>query len=117
MIEIRRGKYIGRNKSTAYKDLIWTVATASNLTADIEIQTRETFETIEQNLKELNSSKSQIISVNIYLADINDKVIMETIWKEWIGSIPNNWPQRACLGVNLEGNVLIEATVTAVRNY
>ncbi|HFQ4854238.1 TPA: RidA family protein, partial [Vibrio vulnificus] len=34
---------------------------------------------------------------------------------EWLGENPEHWPQRACLGVTLEGDVLIEVTVTAVR--
>jgi hypothetical protein len=38
------------------------------------------------------------------------------VWKDWLGDNPENWPQRACLGVELEGDVLIEVTVTAVRN-
>ena len=34
-----RGKYIGRNAASAYKDLMWTVATALDTTLDIEVQT------------------------------------------------------------------------------
>ncbi|MFW1174908.1 RidA family protein, partial [Vibrio parahaemolyticus] len=30
MIERKRGAYQGRNKSSAYKDLVWTVATSSD---------------------------------------------------------------------------------------
>jgi len=46
---------------------------------------------------------------------MSDKQKMDTEWKTWIGDNPEHWPQRACLGVNLEGDVLIEVTVTAVR--
>jgi len=44
-----------------------------------------------------------------------DKQKMDTVWKTWLGANPEHWPQRACLAVNLEGDVLIEVTVTAVR--
>ena len=40
---------------------------------------------------------------------------MDVVWCEWFGENPQDWPQRACLGVDLEGDVLIEITVTAVR--
>jgi enamine deaminase RidA (YjgF/YER057c/UK114 family) len=84
MIERKRGIYDGRNKSSAYKDLVWTVATSSDNSVGIEQQTKLTLDTIQANLIEL-------------------------------GANPDHWPQRACLGVNLEGDVLIEITVTAVR--
>ena len=41
---------------------------------------------------------------------------MDSVWNTWIGNNPENWPQRACLGVNLEGNYLIEITVVALRD-
>jgi len=77
---------IGRSQSTRYKDLVWTVATATNEGLDLVGQTAETLHSIDVSL----------------------------VWNEWIGSNPDNWPQRACLGVSLGGNWLIEVTVTAV---
>ncbi len=47
---------------------------------------------------------------------MDDKSKMDAVWKAWIGEDPKHWPQRACLGVVLEGNVLIEVTVAAVRS-
>ena len=41
---------------------------------------------------------------------------MDSVWKSWFGQNSEHWPQRACLGVNLEGDVLIEITVTAIRS-
>ena len=116
MIERVRGTAIGRNKSSAYKDLVWTVATASDEHLDLTAQTKQTLEMIEKSLNELGSGKSQIVSAQVFIADIADKPVMDKVWNEWIGSDPDNWPQRACLGVELEGNYLIEVVVTAVKN-
>lgn len=115
MIERKRGIYNGRNKSSAYKDLVWTVATSSDTSLDIKGQTRLTLDTIQDNLVELGSDKTKIVSAQVYIADMNAKSSMDTVWCEWFGNNPQDWPQRACLGVDLEGNVLIEITVTAVR--
>ena len=115
MIDRIHGIYDGRNKSSAYKDLVWTVATSSDTSVCIKYQTKLTLEKIQSNLIELNSDKSKILSAQIYISDMKNKEKMDLIWKEWIGLNPDNWPQRACLGVNLEGNVLIEVTVTAIR--
>ena len=114
MIKRVRGLYEGRNKSSAFKDLVWTVATSSDTTLNIQGQTKATLETIESNLKALNSNKRSIVSAQVFMANIDDKNQMDSIWKEWIGNNPDNWPQRACLGVSLEGAVLVEVTVVAV---
>ncbi|MCV6622009.1 MAG: RidA family protein [Cellvibrionaceae bacterium] len=116
MIERKRGAYEGRNKSSAYKDLVWTVATAKDTSLGIEQQTRSTLEVIQGNLQELGSDKTQIVSAQVYIANMQDKVIMDSVWKAWLGPNPQHWPQRACLGVDLEGDTLIEVTVTAVRS-
>ena len=116
MIERKPGIYEGRNKSTAYKDLVWTVATSSNTSLGIEEQTRLTLNTIQENLLELGSDKSRIVSAQVYIANMAEKNQMDKVWKEWLGPNPDHWPQRACLGVALEGDVLIEVTVTAVRD-
>ncbi|WDD98447.1 RidA family protein [Thalassomonas actiniarum] len=116
MIERKPGIYPGRNKSSAYKDLVWTVATSSDTNVGIEEQTRLTLETIENNLLEMASDKSRIVSAQVYIANMQDKGKMDAVWQAWLGTGPQHWPQRACLGVTLEGDVLIEVTVTAVRD-
>lgn len=114
-IERKRGIYPGRNKSSAYKDLVWTVATSPDTSLDLKGQTRLTLEVIQANLLELGSDKSRIVSAQVYIAHMPDKNRMDEVWQEWMGNNPDHWPQRACLGVDLEGDVLIEVTVTAVR--
>ena len=115
MIERRRGRYIGRNKASAYKDLVWTVATASDDSLDLAEQTRESLAIIEQNLTELNSDKTRIVSAVVYITRIEDKAIMDAQWNTWIGDNPDHWPQRACVAVQLAGNTLVEITVQAIR--
>ncbi|RDE18413.1 RidA family protein [Motiliproteus coralliicola] len=115
MIERVRGQYIGRNRSSAYKDLVWTVATASDTSLPMEGQTRLALQTIDSNLAELGSDKTRIVSAQVYIADMAAKSEMDRVWKTWIGEDPDHWPQRACLGVALEGETLVEITVTAVR--
>lgn len=115
VIERKPGIYNGRNKSSAYKDLVWTVATSADTSLDIKGQTQLTLDTIQNNLVELGSDKTKIVSAQVYIADMNYKQSMDSVWCDWFGDNPQDWPQRACLGVDLEGDVLIEVTVTAVR--
>lgn len=117
MIERKRGDYPeGRSQSSAYKDLIWTVVTATDEHLDLVGQTTQALCTLEKNLVELGSDKTRMLSANVFISDINDKPIMDKVWNQWIGSNPEHWPQRACLGVDLGGNWMIEITVTAARS-
>lgn len=115
MIKRLRGKYIGRNASSAYKDLVWAVGTAQDTTQGIEEQTRQTLAAIEANLQTLGSDRSRIVSAQVYLAHMSDKPAMDRIWCDWIGDDPQHWPQRVCVGLDLHGDMLIEISVTAVR--
>ncbi len=115
MIERKRGQYQGRNKSSAYKDLVWTVATSPDTSLSIEEQTKMALEVIEQNLVELGSDKTLIVSAQVFISSMENKKKMDKVWRKWIGQNPQHWPQRACLGVNLEGDTLIEVTVVAIR--
>lgn len=115
-IERRRGVYQGRNKASAYKDLVWTVATAADTTQDLAGQTRQSLEVIQNNLLELGSDKTRIVTSIVYVTDIKNKKSMDDVWCEWLGENTDHWPQRACLGVDLAGDTLVEITVTAVRD-
>ncbi len=115
MIERLRGKARGRNRASAWKDLVWAVATAEDVSLDITGQTRQTLATIEKNLATMGSDKHRIVSAQVYVASLKDKAAMDAVWNEWLGDNPDHWPQRACLGVALEGGALVEITVTAAR--
>ena len=115
MIERIRGQARGRNRASAYKDLVWAVATTDDTSTDIAEQTRQTLATIEKSLATLGSSKLRIVSAQVFLARIADKAAMDAVWCAWLGDDPNHWPQRACVGAVLEGRALVEIVVTAVR--
>ena len=81
MIERKSGIYDGRNKSSAYKDLVWTVATSSDTSVGIEEQTKLTLDTIQANLVELGSDKTRIVSAQVYIANMSEKKLMDSVWK------------------------------------
>jgi len=117
MIDRSGGGYPpGRSKSSGYKDLVWIVATAKDESLDLVAQTSQTLASIDESLAEMGTDKTRIVSAQVFIANINDKPVMDEVWNQWIGDNPDNWPQRACLGVDLGGNWLLEVTVTAVRN-
>ena len=52
-------------------------------------------------------------ATTVYLTEIANKVEMDEVWNAWIG--PDNWPQRACVGVQLAPGDLVEIVVVAAR--
>lgn len=79
MIERKCGSYDGRNKSSAYKDLVWTVAISADTSVGIAEQTKNTLHTIQENLLELGSDKTKIVSAQVYIANMRDKSVMDAV--------------------------------------
>ncbi len=88
---------------------------AADTTLDIKGQTRQTLEIIDRLLADATTDKSQIMSVTIYLKDIeNDYAAMNEIWDAWVADIEAL--PRTCVEAKLYApDVLVEMTVTAVR--
>ncbi len=103
----------GRSRAVAYRDLVFTVATAPDSSAGIEGQTEQTLGCIERNLAEAGTDKTRLLSATVYVTDIANKAEMDAAWNAWIG--PGNWPQRACVQAALAGDTLVEITVIAAR--
>ncbi|WP_448565786.1 RidA family protein [Thalassotalea ganghwensis] len=93
-IERIAGIYQGRSTSSAYQDLVWTVATAGDTTLDIVGQTKATLTTIENNLLALGSDKHDIVSAQVYIVNIDEKPLMDAIFCQWLGDGPQHWLKK-----------------------
>lgn len=88
---------------------------ASDLDLDIQGQTQQTLDIIDQFLKDAGSDKSHIMSVTIYLKDIEkDYAAFNEVWDEWVADIEAL--PRTCVEAKLyDPKVLVELTVVAVK--
>ena len=100
-----------RSKAVVHNGLVYTVATAPNKSAPLYEQTREALAAIDRNLAEAGSNKSHILTATVFITDMGRKPEMNRAWDEWVDR--ENPPMRACLGVALEGDALVEIIVTA----
>ncbi len=107
------GKAFGRSKSVAHNGIVYTVVTAPDVSADLKGQTQQALEQLDANLAEAGTDKSCLLSVTIYITDMSKKPVLNAVWDAWIGS--DNWPQRACVEVELEGDTLVEMVVIAAK--
>ena len=88
---------------------------ASDFDLDIKGQTQQTFDMIDQFLANAGTDKSQILSVTIYLKDIeNDYAAFNEVWDAWVADI--DALPRTCVEAKLyDPQVLVELTVVAVK--
>jgi len=112
-IERFAGGAAGRSRASAWRDLVFTVATAEG--ASLAEQTRKTLAIIDRNLADAGSSRSRLLSATVYVTDITNKAEMDAVWCEWIGR-QEDWPQRACVQAALASGTLVEITVIAARD-
>lgn len=99
-----------------HQDTVYLAGQVGNdLNADIQQQTRETLANIEQLLAEAGSDISRILSVTIYLKDIDAHFAgMNQVWDQWL---PEGLaPARAAVEAKLcEPEILVELSVIASR--
>jgi len=109
------GSAKGRSTTVARGDTVWTVSNARNLGGDIRAQVAETLDLLDASLRRAGSDKTQLLSVQVILADISHREIFDEIWCRWIGDNPEHWPQRAVLAAALAPGLLLEIMATASR--
>ena len=88
---------------------------AEDLSLDVRGQTQQTLDLIDQFLADAGTDKSHILSVMIFLKDIeNDYAGMNEIWDSWCADIQAL--PRTCVEAKMyRPDVLVEMTVVAVK--
>lgn len=88
---------------------------ASDTSLDIRGQTQQTLDIIDQFLQDAGTDKSHILSVTIYLKDIEkDYDAFNEVWDAWVADIEAL--PRTCVEAKLyQPDVLVEMTVVAVK--
>jgi enamine deaminase RidA (YjgF/YER057c/UK114 family) len=113
MIQRFAGKIPSRSRAVAHDGLVYTVATAAEKSPSLYEQTRQALAAIDKNLADAGSNKSRILRATVYITDMSKKSDMNRAWDEWVDMA--NPPQRACIGVALEGTDLVEILVIAAQ--
>jgi 2-iminobutanoate/2-iminopropanoate deaminase len=67
---------------------------------DVESQTKQVIANVERALRAAGAELSDVVSVIVYLADIDDWGRFNTVYRELM---PQPYPTRTALGANLRG--------------
>lgn len=105
------GAHAGRSRAVTFGGLVFAVAVAREKSPSMREQTRGALAVIDESLALAGSDKSRILTAMVYIADMARKAEMNDAWLAWVD--PASPPMRACLGVALEGQDLVEIVVTA----
>lgn len=97
-----------------FNGLVWLAGQVGHGDTVYE-QTVEMLANVEAQLARAGSSKSRILSAQIWLADIADFDEMNAVWDAWVD--PENPPARACGEARLaSSDYRVEIIVTAAQN-
>jgi enamine deaminase RidA (YjgF/YER057c/UK114 family) len=89
--------------------------TAEDVSGDIEAQTKSVLKQIDAYLAQAGTSKTQLVSANIWLSSIADAPGMNKVWESWIGR--DNTPARATVESKLATPaILVEIMVQATHS-
>ena len=81
---------------------------------DIKGQTAEVLAEIDRLLAKCGSSKSKVLSAQIWVTDIRNRAPMNEVWTAWVD--PKNLPARACVEAKLaDPACLVEIMVVAAK--
>lgn len=105
----------GRSRVVARGAQVFAVANASDVQAGFDAQFAQTLEMLDQHLAHVGSSRASLLSVQIFMADLQYKQQMDAAWRKWIGDDEAAWPQRAVIGAQLDAGLLVELVAVAFR--
>lgn len=105
----------GRSRVVARGAQVFAVANASDAGLDFGGQLAQTLAMLDAHLAHVGASRAGLLSVQIFLTDFQNKPVLDTAWREWIGEDSAAWPQRAVIGAQLDGGLLVEMVATAFR--
>lgn len=100
---------------TVFNEMAHFVEVASDERGDMLSQTEQVFSQAEEMLARVNSDKSRLVSVTIYVTDFANLDVFNNAWKNWL---PEGCaPSRACLKVELANPLyLVEIAFIAAVN-
>ncbi|MBW8285027.1 MAG: RidA family protein [Rhizobium sp.] len=101
-----------RSRMVKYNGMCFLSGQFSDSDGDITQQTRETLAKIDDLLQRAGTSKSRLLTAQIWLRDMADFADMNKVWDAWID--PENPPTRCCGQVLMaDPDMRIEVVVSA----
>jgi enamine deaminase RidA (YjgF/YER057c/UK114 family) len=86
----------------------------ADATQDIEQQTQTMLDKVDKLLQSANSNREHMLSATIYIKDMRDFAVMNTVWDNWLPE--GHAPARACVQASMaRPELLVEISVIAAQ--
>ncbi len=114
-IDINEATGAVTSRCVAYGDMVHIGGiTARDTSGDVAAQMRDILETVDGYLAKAGASRTDVLTVQVWIKDMALFADMTAVWNEWVH--PEIPPARACVSGDLyQPDILVEVTVTAVR--
>ena len=114
-IDITQGPGPRMSRVAVHGDRVFLAGlTASDASQDIQGQTRQILDKIDAYLAQAGSSKSKLLTANLWIKDMALFSQMNAVWNDWVD--PQNPPCRACVRADMaRPEILVEIMVTAAK--
>eukprot|EP01083_Nonionella_stella_P076886 209676_1 len=101
------------SKIVIHNGVVYISGQVDATATDIQGQTQNTLNKVDDLLSQAGTSKSNILTASIWVKDINrDFAGMNEVWNKWVD--PENKPVRFCVEANMaRESLLVEVQVTA----
>ena len=109
------GNVPSRCWGSAYKDLAWVLGMSDDFSLPFREQAERAFDALDRGLAEAGTDRSRLLTVQVYLHDVDEKPAFDAMWARWIGDDPSGWPMRSCVQVTFAGGNKIELIAVAAR--
>jgi enamine deaminase RidA (YjgF/YER057c/UK114 family) len=87
------------------------VEVAEDMSLDARGQIAQVLAQIDATLEAINSDRTRLLQVLVYIADYNDGLILNELWDAWVPA--SHPPVRAMVQVGLGKSCKVEMVVTA----
>src|SRR5262245_50190025 len=94
-------------------DTVYVCGVLPDPIGDIAAQTRQVLDRIDAALAQAGTSKSKLLTAQVWLADMRLFEAHNVVWNAWVD--PQNAPVRACVRADLVRTCLVEIMVTAAK--
>lgn len=111
--EIKRLRPTPRwSDATVFNGIAHFVEVAADTEQDMTNQTAQILAQAETTLADIGSDKSQLLSATIYLTNVDNTAVFNSLWEAWLPA--GCAPSRACLKVELlDPKMLVEIAFVA----
>ena len=104
------------SQAVVYNGVVYLAGQVPNTdTADIHTQTKEVLDNIDAMLAKANSDKSRLLTAQIFIKDLADFAVVNSLWGDWLADCPK--PTRATVKAELVNPLWkLEIVVVAAQN-